>query len=145
MTAVRRRVVFAALRPPDARFFDAVDEPEERELVERDFEERLLADDLLPPELRRAPPDFLPAFLLPVERFELLEPPPRPELFFDDFLLLEPLRDEDPDFDDLLFEDFLLEEPLREPPLPDDFFEEPFFDAAMGMSPFKSVGWGAVT
>jgi hypothetical protein len=47
-------------------------------------------------------------------------------------------------FDDLFFDDFF-EPPLRDPPFFDDFFEERFF-AAMGHSPFQSVGGGiAVT
>jgi hypothetical protein len=118
------------------RFFDAPVE----DFVERDALADFLPEDFFfPPELRRAA-DFLPPFLPASERLTLVTARLMADFFFDDFLPLL-LREDDffEDFDDF-FEDFLLEEPLREPPLPDDFFEEPFFDAAMGMSPFKSVG-----
>ena len=138
-TCVLRRRVAAA-------FFAPFERPAEEE---RPFDDDFLAEERLAVE--REPPDFFPPLRPAIERFTdvvaFLLPPAR---FFDDFLLLFEdflLLDREDDFlEDLLFDaDFLLEEPLREPPLPDDFFEEPFFDAAMGMSPFQSVGWGAVT
>jgi hypothetical protein len=43
---------------------------------------------------------------------------------------------------DRFFDDFLAPPFFREPPFFEDFFEERFFDAAMGPSPFRSVGVG---
>jgi hypothetical protein len=149
-TTVLRRRVAAALRPAVERDFD-----DELFADARPFDDELLDAVRLLAPARALLERFAAAFFPPRERFaEVIARFALParffedvfedvfEDFFDDFLLLERLDDLE---DLLLDEDFLLEEPLREPPRPDDFFEEPFFDAAMGMSPFQSVGWGAVT
>lgn len=114
-TAVRRRRVFAAFLP----------------LLER----RVAA-----PRLAEL---FLPPFLPPVDRFAdeerlftLRFAPP----FFAPERRLAELRP----FDEDLREDDFRDELFFDPPRA-DFFEDLFFDAAMGQSPFQSVGGESVT
>ena len=138
-TAVRVLRVRAAFLPADRRFGDVRDDVERAfELLELRFAAVLrFALDRFLPELRFAP-DFLPPFLPASER--LADVTRRLTLRLTAPFFAPAFREAEPlDFDDFRDEDFR-DELFRPPLFFADFLDEPFFDAAIGVSPFQSVG-----